>query len=95
MENNKPFKRVTMAEMQKAKDEVTRQKLIDDAIMKLDEEINEHCERLANQLVNERGLDVDSFEIHTRNTIEGDTLIVDVLVVTLEKELTFKLLGGE
>lgn len=93
MENNKPFKRVTLAEMQKAKDEKTRQKLIDDAVQKLDDEIHEHCERLADHLVNERGFDVDSFEIHTQNKVEGNTLTVSVFVVTREDELTFKLWG--
>jgi hypothetical protein len=65
------------------------------AVQYYEKAIEQKCEELANVLVNERGLDVDSFEIHAETALEGDCLVVSLNVVTLEQTLRFPLLGGD
>lgn len=88
MNSKDDFKRVSIEEMK-------TKKLVNDALKELDNQINIQCELLADKLINENGFEPDSFEIHTQNTITGNDLKVEFLVVTKMKELSFKLVGGE
>lgn len=80
--------------METKKQQAQAKKAVENAMKELDFHIEEQCELLASQLVSERGYEVDSFEIHTQNTIFENNLKVEFFVVTKEKEITFNLTGG-
>lgn len=65
------------------------------AVQRHERQIEQICEELANVLVNKRGLDVDSFEIHANTAIEGEFLVVSLNVVTLEHTFKLPLVGGD
>jgi hypothetical protein len=65
------------------------------AVQHFEKEIEAKCEELAGELIKERGLHEDSFEIHANTALEGEQLVVSLNVVTLERTLRFPLVGGD
>lgn len=80
--------------MEEKRQQAEMKKVVENAMKELDSHIEQQCELLASQLVTEKGYEIDSFEIHTQNTIKGNDLKVEFFVVTKEKEITFNLTGG-
>jgi hypothetical protein len=93
LEQKKPFQRLSIDHMKAMQEQTQIQKLIEEATRKLDEQINEKAEELAQKLV-DIGYDVDSFHIAVETRIENSVLIANLLIVQLGETHEFTL-GGE
>jgi hypothetical protein len=95
MEEKQGFTRLTVDDMRERVKLARMEDVHVLAVQHFEKEIEAKCEELATELINERGLDEDSFEIHANTALEGDQLVVSLSVVTLERTLRFPLVGGD
>ncbi|MBL5872344.1 hypothetical protein HV417_02045 [Bacillus sporothermodurans] len=89
MKQKENFVRLSIEDMKTLKAQQELQKVVDQAMFDLDARIEEECEKLADFLVNEEGLDVDDFTIEVENKWQGGKLLVHLKVVCVGKTIEF------
>ncbi|WP_202734764.1 hypothetical protein [Heyndrickxia sporothermodurans] len=89
MKQKENFVRLSIDDMKALKAQQELQKVVNQVTLDLDARIDEECEKLAEFLVNEEGLDVDDFTIEVENEWQGSKLLVHLKVVYVGKTIEF------